>query len=170
MTLSEHIQRLTSKRYTRNVDGYHLTLVSYHDAIHNWMRNRVYSGMEYLPSMFERFVSFFAEVPEEVNVEETLKLGKLDARELERIREHPGFDLFHLSATLHAHVSEAYDAYIWLKDPYAISPAGPYEEDGFYGVPVSFARAVNTVVAYAEKRSIDLSARLDEAVASRSRS
>ncbi len=169
MTLSEHIQRITSHRHRVSDRNYHVTLVVYHDSIRDWMHNRQHSnsGVDYLPEMFERFVGFFAGMPDAVNIEEALKLGTLSAQELERIQD-PGFDLFHLSATLHMHVSEAYDGYVWLQGPCEISPAGPYEEDGYFGVPISFARAVTTIIAFAETRHIALSARVDEALKRRS--
>ena len=140
--------------------GYAVTIGGHHDAIDYWKRDRSASVSRNLALLFEHFVGFFANLPE-ANVQEVLKLGALDEHELARIRKHPEFDSFHLHSTLHMHVGEAYASYLIFGDPLVISPMGEDEENGYVGTPVDMARAVNTLIAYAEKRSIDLAEALD---------
>jgi len=156
MTLDEHIRRLTRQRAPESsLTSYQLTLSIVHDYI-----SKNQHGTYYLSDLFERFVRFFCELPSDVNIEEALKLGELDSQELERVQSQT-FDNWHLTCTLHSHMSEAYEAYVTLGSPHVISE--PMDEGtGFLGVPVSFARAVHTVIAYAGKKHIDIAERLDE--------
>ena len=157
MTLDEHIQRLTSNRNRSegSMTPFELKVCLYHRNIDRAMRDQYRE----FPSLFEHLLGFFRDLPEDVNVVEALKLGALDAEKKEQLAKLSWWGFF---ATLHSLVSDAFVSASWLEDPSVISEAGPdMPEDGWQGAPVCLAAAVQTLIAYAEIKGIDLAKELD---------
>jgi hypothetical protein len=163
MNLDEHILRITERRNPKpNLESFALTICMHHRAIDAGLGRASGSSHHlYLPALFEGLVRFFCDAPPEVNVLEALKLSTMGPEEKAEIARYSWFEFF---ATLHKHMSWAFESAKWLEDQFVIMDAGPdMPEDGWQGAPVSFATAINTVVAFAEARGIDLAEALDEA-------
>ncbi len=150
MTLDEHIRRL-SERKTRPSKDFEDRIVAWHQRIDEYCHtpNR-------LARLFEHLVTFFGELPSDVDVFHLLQLGTI-SEEMRAVGTGVSF-----IACLHAHVSNAYMDYLYLgRNPYLISPGEAEPTNIWVGPPVCIASAVNTCVLHAKANEWDLAEELD---------